>query len=118
MGDAQIIVAGEAATGNAALAAIEAGDFDVVVLDLSLPDRSGLDVLAHVKESKPRLPVLILSVSREEEFALRALRAGASGYLEKRSAPEELVTAIKRLAQGKKYLSIELAERVVLDADR
>jgi two-component system invasion response regulator UvrY len=118
MGDAQILVAGEASTGNEALAAINAGDFDVVVLDLSLPDRSGLDVLAHVKAAKPQLPVLILSVSREEEFALRALHAGASGYLEKRSAPEQLVAAIKRLAQGKNYLSTELAERVVLDGDR
>lgn len=118
MGDAQIIVAGEATTGNEALAAIDAGDFDVVVLDLSLPDRSGLDVLAHVKASKPQLPILILSMAREEEFALRALRAGASGYLEKRSAPEQLVAAIKRLAQGKKYLSTELAERLVMEADR
>lgn len=118
MGDAQIIVAGEATTGNEALAAIDAGDFDVVVLDLSLPDRSGLDVLAHVKASRPQLPILILSMAREEEFALRALRAGASGYLEKRSAPEQLVAAIKRLAQGKKYLSTELAEHLVLDGDR
>jgi DNA-binding NarL/FixJ family response regulator len=117
IGDPQIVVAGEAATGNAALAAIIAGDFDVVVLDLSLPDRSGIDVLAHVKASRPQLPVLILSVSREDEFALRALRAGASGYLEKRTAPEQLITAIKRLAQGKKYLSSDLAERVVLDND-
>jgi len=118
MGDAQITVAGEAATGNEAIAAIAAGDFDVVVLDLSLPDRSGLDVLAQVKASKPHLPVLILSMEREEEFALRALHAGASGFLEKRSAPEQLVIAIKRLAQGKKYLSTELAEHLVLDGDR
>jgi DNA-binding NarL/FixJ family response regulator len=117
MGDAQIIVAGEAATGNEAVAAIDGGDFDVVILDLSLPDRSGLDVLAHVRGSKPQLPVLILSMAREEEFALRALRAGASGFLEKRSAPEQLVTAIKRLAKGKKYLSTELAERLVLTTD-
>lgn len=118
MGHPQIIVAGEAATGNDALAAISTGDFDVVVLDLSLPDRSGIDVLAGMKASKPQLPVLILSVAREDEFALRALRAGASGYLEKRTAPEQLITAIQRLAQGKKYLSTELAERLVLDGDQ
>jgi len=88
------------------------------VLDLSLPDRSGLDVLASVAAAHLDLPVLILSMEREEEFALRALREGASGYLEKNSAPEHLVTAIRRLAQGHKYLSTEMAERLIMDGRR
>ena len=118
--DPEIRVTGEAGTGTAAIAAlaIGAGDYDVAVLDLSLPDRSGLDVLAAVALSRPDLAVLILSMEREEEFALRALREGASGYLEKSSAPEHLVTAIKRLAQGHRYLSTEMAERLIVDGRR
>jgi DNA-binding NarL/FixJ family response regulator len=118
--DPEIRVTGEAGTGAAAIAAlaIGAGDYDVAVLDLSLPDRSGLDVLASVIAARSDLPVLILSMEREEEFALRALREGASGYLEKNSAPENLVTAIKRLAQGHKYLSTEMAESLIVDGRR
>jgi DNA-binding NarL/FixJ family response regulator len=118
--DPEIRVTGEAGTGADAIAAlaIGAGDYDVAVLDLSLPDRSGLDVLASVVAARSDLPVLILSMEREEEFALRALREGASGYLEKNSAPENLVTAIKRLSQGHKYLSTEMAERLILDSRR
>jgi two-component system invasion response regulator UvrY len=116
--DPEIRVTGEAGTGADAIAALAAGDFDVAVIDLSLPDRSGLDVLASVAAERPELPVLILSMEREEEFALRALRDGASGYLEKSSAPESLVTAIKRLALGHKYLSTEMAERLIVDGRR
>jgi len=89
-----------------------------VILDLSLPDRHGIDVLSKIKRLRPNVSVLILSVEREDEFALRCLHAGASGYLEKRSAPEQLVRAIKRLAEGKKYLSGELAQRLALEPDR
>jgi DNA-binding NarL/FixJ family response regulator len=113
--DPEISVTGEAATGSDAIATLASGDFDVVVLDLSLPDRSGLDVLGQVVSARPDLPVLILSMEREEEFALRALREGASGYLEKNSAPECLVTAIKRLAQGHRYLSTQMAERLIVN---
>ena len=118
--DPEIRVTGEAGTGAAAIAALAlgAGDYDVAVIDLSLPDRSGLDVLAAAVYARPDLPVLILSMEREEEFALRALRDGASGYLEKISAPDLLVTAIKRLAQGHKYLSTEMAERLITDGRR
>ena len=96
------------------MAALTAGDYDVAVVDLSLPDRSGLDVLAQVACARPDLPVLILSMEREEEYAVRALREGAAGYLEKSSAPANLVTAIKRLAQGHKYLSTEMAEKLIV----
>ena len=118
--DPEIRVTGEAGTGTAAIAALglEGADYDVAVIDLSLPDRSGLDVLASVVAARSDLPVLILSMEREEEFALRALREGASGYLEKNSAPENLVTAIKRVAQGHKYLSTEMTERLLLDGRR
>ena len=115
--DPDIVVIGEAETGDEALAKIRDGAFDVMVLDLSLPDRSGLDVLAHVHATRPALPVLILSMEREEEFALRALRGGASGYLEKRSAPEQLVCAIRRLAAGRRYISDEMGERLVGERD-
>lgn len=112
-----ITVVAEAANGNEALVKVRSCELDVLVLDLSLPGRSGLDVLAHVKASKPALPVLILSMEREEEFAMRCIHAGASGYLEKRSAPEQLVIAIKRLAAGGRYMSAELAQRLALELD-
>jgi two-component system, NarL family, invasion response regulator UvrY len=118
MSDPGIRITGEAGNGTDAIAALAAGDFDVAVVDLSLPDRSGLDVLASVAHARPDLPVLILSMEREEEYALRALREGASGYLEKNSAPDLLVTAIKRLAGGHKYLSTEMAERLIVDGKR
>lgn len=115
LADPHIAVAGECATGRDAVERVRNEDFDVLVLDLSFPDVSGFDVLARAKAIKPDLPVLILSMEREEEFALRCLRAGASGYLEKRTAPAELVTAIRRLAQGKRYVSTELAERLATE---
>lgn len=118
LSDSEITVAGEAATADEAISKIRNGAFDVIVLDLSFPDRSGFDVLSHIKAGSPDLPVLILSMEREEEFAIRCLHSGASGYLEKRSAPEQLVSAIKRLARGKKYLSSELAEHLALELDR
>jgi len=120
MADPNIRVVGEAGTGAEAIAALTRGtkDFDVAILDLSLPDRNGLDVLAAVAYTRPDLPVLILSMEREEEYAVRALREGASGYLEKNSAPELLVTAIRRLAAGHKYLSTEMAERLIVDGKR
>jgi DNA-binding NarL/FixJ family response regulator len=116
--DPEIEVTGEASTGGEAVAALAAGTYDVAVIDLSLPDRSGLDVLAQVACTRPDLPVLILSMEREEEFALRALREGAAGYLEKGSAPDCLVTAIKRLAQGHKYLSTDMAETLIIHGRR
>lgn len=120
MDDPDIRIAGEAATGAEAISALalDTKDYDVVILDLSLPDRNGLDVLAAVAYSRPRLPILILSMEREEEYAIRALREGASGYLEKSSAPQLLTTAIKRLAAGHKYLSAEMAERLIAGGKR
>src|ERR1700679_565121 len=79
--------------------------WDVVISDISMPGRSGLEVLQQIKQDQPKLPVLILSVHSEEQYALRVLKAGASGYLNKDSAPEELVKAVNQLMLGKKYIS-------------
>jgi two-component system invasion response regulator UvrY len=106
-------VQAEAADGYEALKAVRARSFDVVVLDVSMPGRNGLEVLEELRRERPTLPVLILSVHPEEQLALRLLKAGAAGYLSKDSAPEELVTAIRRVAKGGKYMSATLADRLV-----
>lgn len=86
--------------------------WDVVVSDLSMPGRSGLDALQQIKQSYPDLPVLILSIHPEEQYALRALKSGASGYLSKDTAPDELVKAVKKVTLGKKYISQAIAEKL------
>ncbi len=105
-----LTVAGEAATGEEALRALREGPWDVVLLDLSLADRSGFDLLKQIKAAYPGLAVLVLTMHAEEQYALRVLRAGASGYLTKESAPDLLVSAIRKVARGGKYLSPSLAE--------
>jgi DNA-binding NarL/FixJ family response regulator len=87
--------------------------WDAVVLDINLPGKSGLEFLKDIKQAYPKLPVLILSVYSEEQYALRMLKAGASGYLTKNRTPEELVGALNRLLRGRKYISASLAERVL-----
>jgi two-component system, NarL family, invasion response regulator UvrY len=105
----------EASSGDEALAALSA-PFDAVVLDLSMPGRSGIDLLAEVKHRHPRLPVLIMSLHGEEQFAVRALRAGASGYLTKSAASEQLIAAFERIVRGGRYISETLAERLAMAA--
>ena len=90
-------------------------NFDLVLLDLSLPDRNGLDCLGQLKKMHPQLPVLILSMHAEEHFAVRALRTGASGYLTKDKAADELVRAVKRIMGGGRYVSSELAEHLAAE---
>src|SRR2546421_10100576 len=102
-------VGGEAATADAVLPALPAGSFDVLVLDISLGGRSGIDLLGHIRAEFPSLPVLMLSMYAEEQFAVRCLRAGASGYLQKNSASEEIVAAIERVHAGRRYVSSALA---------
>jgi DNA-binding NarL/FixJ family response regulator len=104
----------EAGNGDDALAAL-ADHIDVVVLDLSMPGRSGIDLLAEIKHRHPRLPVLIMSLHGEEQFALRALRAGASGYLTKAAAPQQLAAAVTKVAEGGRYISAALAERLAAE---
>ncbi|MBK7993915.1 MAG: response regulator transcription factor [Blastocatellia bacterium] len=110
-----LIVAGEASTGQEALQKIRSSNFDMVIMDISLPDRSGLDMLEQIKIIAPKLPVLILSMHAEEQYATRAFKSGASGYLTKESASEQLVIAINKVAQGGKYISPSLAEKLVFE---
>ena len=105
-----IVVVDEASQGNEALEKVWKKDYDVVILDITMPGKSGLEVLKEIKQDKPHLPVLILSMHPEEQYAIRTIKAGASGYLTKESIPDELLTAIRRVALGKKYISASLSE--------
>jgi DNA-binding NarL/FixJ family response regulator len=107
------IAVAEASTGDEALAQLTE-PFDAVILDLSMPGRSGIDLLAEIKHRHPKLPVLIMSLHGEEQFAVRALRAGASGYLTKSAAPEQLISAFERVVRGGRYVSETLAERLAV----
>lgn len=107
----------EAGNGQEALAKIREGEFDVVLLDISMPGRSGLEILKEIKAEHPKLPVLILSMHAEEQYAVRALRAGASGYVTKASAPDELIGAIRKVSCGRKYVSSSLAEKLAFELD-
>jgi DNA-binding NarL/FixJ family response regulator len=110
-----IKVVDEAANGQEALAKAGKAGYDLMLLDISMPGRNGLDVLKQIKAEKPRLPVLILSMHPEEQYALRALKAGASGYLTKESAPDELIAAVQKILEGGKYVSQSLAERFITE---
>ena len=112
-----IAVEGEAGSGPELLEALAVRRFDVVILDLSLPGQNGLDVLSRLRGIEGAPAVLILSMHPEAEYAVRALKAGAAGYVEKASVPEELITAIRRVASGGKYVSPGLAERLALELD-
>lgn len=107
-----IVVAGEAGSGLDAVKLARTGHFDVLLLDISMPDRSGIEVLKQVRQEFAGLAVLMLSMHREDQYAIRSLKAGASGYLNKQSAPDELVTAIRQVAQGRKYISPALAQQL------
>ncbi len=112
-------VFGEARTAHEALQSVWKTKWDVVILDITLPGRSGLEILKEIKRSRPKLPILILSMHPEDQFAVRLLKAGAAGYLTKESAGEELVGAIKKVVAGGRYISPQLAERMAsyLDLD-
>jgi DNA-binding NarL/FixJ family response regulator len=103
----------EAASGREALLKVTNNNYDLVLLDISMPGRNGLDTLKTIKAEKPDLPVLILSMYPEEQFALRSFKAGASGYITKESAPEELQFAINMILLGKKYLSSYCSEMLL-----
>ena len=105
-------VVGEAENAREAIRVIRQIPCDAVVLDITLPDASGLDVLSQLKSERPTLPVLIMSIHDEEQYALRVLKAGASGYLMKNSIPEELIKAIRMITSGGKYISPSIAERL------
>ncbi len=105
-------VGGEADNGIAALELLRKQNWDIAVIDISMPGRGGLDILKEIKSERPKLPLLVLSMHPEDQYALRALKAGAAGYITKESAPEELVTAIRKILSGRKYVSQSLAEKM------
>ena len=105
-----IEVVGEAANGGEALALVRAGNIDVLLMDISMPGPSGIDVLGSIRAHAPTLPVLILSAYPQEHYATNLLRQGASGYLNKECEPEEIATAVRTLARGKRYITAEVAE--------
>jgi len=112
------ITFGEASTAPEALRLVAEQDWDIVVLDLSLGGRNGLEVLKELKQIRPGLPVLILSMHSEEQYARRAFKAGAAGYITKDSPRAELLNAINKVAEGRKYVSGALAEELVIDLER
>ena len=115
-GTGDITVAAEATNGQEVMTRVRGQDYDVAVLDMSMPGRSGIELIKQVKDEKPKLRILVLTMHSEEQYAVRALKAGASGYLTKDSAAEQLVAAIRKIAAGGAYVSPETAERLALGA--
>src|SRR5205807_6644096 len=111
-------VAGDAPRADDVLTALRAKPVDVLILDISMGGRSGIDLLGHIRAEFPSLPVLILSMHAEEQYAARCLRAGASGYLQKDSSPEEIIAAVERVASGRRYVSPALAGTIADDVAR
>ena len=109
-----IVVGCEVSNGWDAVEAARLKECDVMLLDISMPGKDGMEVLRDVKEEKLGIPVLVLSMHPEEQYAIQALKAGASGYLTKESAPDELVTAIRKVSSGGKHISASLAEKLAL----
>jgi len=112
-----IEVADEAADGQEVLDKVSKNDYDLVVLDIAMPGLHGLDALKLLKSQKPKLPVLVLSMYPEEQYAVRAIKAGASGYITKASASEELIDAIYKVSKGGRYISASITERLLFDLE-
>lgn len=113
----EMIVADEAGNGFELMDKLHQASFDIVILDITMPGKSGLDVLKEIKAEWPDLPVLVLSVHQEEQYAIRVLKAGAAGYINKKSAPEDLIEAIRIVSTGRKYISHSIAETLILNLD-
>ena len=111
-----IEVVGEAIDGFEVLTQIRNGGFDLLMLDLSMPGRSGVELIRQIKDESPKLPILILTMHEEEQYAIRAIRAGARGYLTKESAGTQLLSAIRKVASGRPYISNQVAEQLAMDA--
>jgi two-component system invasion response regulator UvrY len=112
-----IVVSAEACDGQEVLEKIRSNKVDVVVLDIAMPGRGGLDTLMHIKRERPNLPVLVLSIHPEDQYAVRVLKAGAYGYLTKDSAPDQLISAVRKVVMGRKYVSPSLAEQLAFDLE-
>ena len=110
-------VCGEARNATELLQSLRAEQWDVVILDINMPGRSGLEVLKDLKQERPELPVLVLSMHPEDQYAVRTLKAGASGYLNKDCAPDELANAVMRILEGRRYISPALAEALASGLD-
>jgi len=108
-------ICGEARDASDLLAHIAESDWDLIILDIAMPGRSGLDILRDLKAARPRLPVLVLSMHPEDQYARRTLKVGASGYMNKESAPEELIKAVHKVMAGGIYVSAALAEKLAAD---
>src|SRR4029450_3591261 len=113
---ADLEVVDEAADGTEVMRLVRERDFDVLVLDLSMPGRSGMELIKLVKAERPKLRILVLSMHQEAQYAVRAIKSGASGYLTKESAPAQLEQAIRKIAAGGAYISAEVAEQLALGA--
>lgn len=109
-------IAGEASDGHQVMQLVRDAEFDVLLLDMSMPGRSGIDLIKLVRAEKPKLRILILSMHEEQQYAVRAIKAGASGYLTKESASAQLVSAIRKVATGGAFISAEVAEQLALGA--
>jgi DNA-binding NarL/FixJ family response regulator len=109
-----IVVVGEAGNAQEVLGQVQENELDLVLLDIAMPGRGGLDILKQLKIERPELPVLMLSMYPEEQYAVRALKAGACGYVTKASAPEELIAAIRKVSKGRRYVSSSLAETLAV----
>jgi DNA-binding NarL/FixJ family response regulator len=115
--DRNITEIGEAASGAEALSSLQSGRWDLLILDINMPDRGGMDVLREVRANHPSVKVLVLSVFPERQYALNVLKAGASGYLPKECAPKDLLDAVRTIGQGRRYVSPQTAELLVTDMD-
>ena len=113
-GDLEVV--GEAADGHEVIKAVREKDFDVLLLDMSMPGKSGIELIKQVKGEKPKLRILVLTMHEEHQYAIRAIRAGASGYLTKESASRQLLEALRKVASGGAFISSEVAEQLALGA--
>ncbi len=112
LGTSDVLVVAEASSGREAMEAVKTHEVDVMLLDISMPERSGFEVLRELKVAQPHLPVVMLSVHTEDQYAISALKAGACGYLSKQAAPKELVRAVRKVASGGRFISDDLAEKL------
>jgi DNA-binding NarL/FixJ family response regulator len=113
--DPDIIVAGEATNGFEALAKVRSTELDLLLLDLSMPGKNGIELIKQIKDELPKLPILVLTMHDEDQYAMRAIKSGASGYLTKDSASTQLISAVKRVAAGRLYISQNLAEELAMN---